>query len=64
MNSTFMKVKEVAEELDVSMACAYKVVHKLNEELKQKNFITVSGRVSRQYFHERVYGTKPPEGKE
>jgi len=55
-NSSFMRVEEIAKELDVSKPCAYKLMHKLNEELKRKNFITVSGRVSRKYFQERIYG--------
>ena len=29
---------------------------KLNEELKAKGFITIAGRVNRQYFYERLYG--------
>ncbi len=52
----FMRVEEVAEELDVSVSHAYKVMQKLNAELKEKGFITVSGRLNRQYFYERLYG--------
>ena len=39
-----------------------KIVRKLaqtegvNEELKAKGFITIAGRVNRQYFYERLYG--------
>ena len=40
----------------VSKPCAYKLVQKLNGELRQKKFITISGRISRQYFRERIYG--------
>jgi len=64
MNKAFMRVNEVAEELGVSKPCAYKLVQKLNGELKQKNLITIAGRISRQYFQERVYGTKSKTGKE
>ena len=32
----FMRVEEVAEELDVSVSHAYKVMQKLNAELKDK----------------------------
>ena len=53
----FMRVEEVAEELDVSVSHAYKVMQKLNAELKEKGFITVSGRLNRQYFYERLYST-------
>lgn len=63
MSKIFMRVNEVAEELGISEACAYKLVQRLNGELKQKNF-TISGRISKQYFQERVYGLKPKSGKE
>jgi hypothetical protein len=34
------------------------LVQRLNEELKRKNYITISGRISKQYFHERIYGLR------
>ena len=58
MDDTFMRVDEVVKELDVSKPYAYKLMQKLNAELKDKGFITISGRVSRQYFQERIYGLK------
>lgn len=53
-----MRVEDVVKELDVSKPYAYKLIQKLNEELKRKNFITISGRVSKQYFRERIYGLR------
>ena len=52
---TFMKVDEVAEELGVSKSYAYKIVQKLNAELKEQGFLTISGRVNKQYFMERTW---------
>ena len=52
----FTRVDEVASELGVSKPYAYKLIRKLNEELKAKGFITIAGRVNRQYFYERLYG--------
>ena len=58
MSTTFMKVQDVADELGVSKSYAYKIVQKLNDELKAQGFITISDRVNKQYFLERVcYGT-------
>ena len=57
-DKTFMRADEFAEELDVSMAYAYKIIRQLNDELSAKGFITVAGRVSRQYFSERIYGVE------
>lgn len=61
-NTSFMKVEEVAQELGVSKSYAYKIVQKLNEELKSKGFLTISGRVNKQYFMERTcYGAVQKE---
>ena len=61
--TTFMKVDEVAEELGVSKSYAYKIVQKLNAELKEQGFLTISGRVNKQYFMERTcYGAIGKEG--
>ncbi|MCH5321318.1 MAG: DNA-binding protein [Eubacterium sp.] len=53
-NNTFMKVEEVAEVLGVSKSYAYKIVQQLNNELKKKGFLTISGRVNKQYFMEKT----------
>ena len=57
-SNTFMKVDEVAETLGISKSYAYKIVQKLNAELKEKGYLTISGRVNKQYFMEKTcYGT-------
>ena len=61
-DTTFMRVEEVAEELGVSKSYAYKIVQKLNAELKSQGFLTISGRINKQYFLERAcYGAKKKE---
>lgn len=61
-NTSFMKVDEVAKELGISKSYAYKIVQKLNDELKSKGYITISGRVNKQYFMERIcYGAVQKE---
>ena len=57
MQNRFMRVEEVADELGISVSYAYKVIRRLNDELKEKGFVTISGRINRQYFNERVFGT-------
>ena len=53
----FMRVEDVAKELGVSKSYAYKIVQKLNAELKNKGYLTVSGRVNRKFFLEKFcYG--------
>lgn len=51
----FMRVNEVAEALEVSVPYAYKIIRKLNEELESEGYLTVKGRVNRDYFYERIY---------
>ena len=55
----YLSVDEVAHAMGISKSYAYKIVRKLNAELDKLGFLTVSGRVNRQYFLERTcYGTK------
>ena len=48
--TAFMTVVEVAQTLGISKSHAYKIVHRLNQELKDKGFITIAGRINRRYF--------------
>lgn len=50
MENRFIRADDVARELDVSKPYAYKLIRQLNEELKAKGFVTIAGRVNRQYF--------------
>lgn len=54
----FVRAEKVASELGISKPYAYKLVREMNEELKQKGFITIAGRVSRRYFEEKFYGLR------
>ena len=58
MENRFIRADDVAQELNVSKPYAYKLIRKLNEELKAKGFITIAGRVNRQYF---MKGSTEPE---
>ena len=57
----FMRVNEVAEELGVSIPYAYKLIRKLNEELRKTGCITIAGSIDRKFFHENFYGTREPK---
>jgi hypothetical protein len=43
----FIKADEVAEELGIFKPYAYKIIRRLNEELREKGMITIAGRVDR-----------------
>ena len=55
-NKLIMTAGEIAESLGVSKSFAYKIVQRLNAELRSKGFYTVSGKVSRRFFEEKSYG--------
>lgn len=52
----FVTAADVSRELNVSSAYAYRLIRRLNDELDSKGFLTIAGRVSRQYFEEKFYG--------
>lgn len=57
LQHSFLRVEEVAEILCISKSHAYKIVQKLNADLKKQGFITIAGRVNKQYFMEKTcYG--------
>lgn len=57
----FVRAEDVANELGISKPYAYKLVREMNEELKTKGFMTIAGRVSRQFFEEKFYGLSRAE---
>ena len=57
-NKLFMRSEEVAKELGVSRAYAYKLIKKLNEELKAKGYLVIERRWNREYFMEKIYTNK------
>ncbi|MGN0721729.1 MAG: LysR family transcriptional regulator [Anaerovoracaceae bacterium] len=54
--NNYIRANEIVEVMGISQAKAYKLIRQLNEELREAGYITVSGRVSRRYFEERIYG--------
>lgn len=55
MKDIFYTADEVALQLGVSKAYVYKIIKKLNNELNQKGFITIAGKVNKDYYNERIY---------
>ena len=60
-NTIFVSAKEVAEELGVSKATAYKMIRVWNKKLKEKGYTTVSGKISRKFYQEQFYGMADQE---
>ena len=49
----FMRVDDVAKELDVSLSQAYKIIRALNKEMETMGFMVVAGRVNRSFFEKK-----------
>ena len=54
MDTLFMTADEVAREMNVSKAYAYKIIQRLNRELQEMGYLTVSGKVNRKCFMKKV----------
>ena len=54
MDTLFMTADEVAKEMNVSKAYAYKIIQRLNRKLQELGYLTVSGKVNRKYFMKKV----------
>ena len=54
-NSFFIHASEVADLLGISVAHSYKIVRELNKDLESKGYLTVSGKVSKDYFYEKIH---------
>ena len=51
----FYTAQEVATMLGVSKTSAYRVIKRLNAELEEKGYITITGKISKRYFLEKSY---------
>jgi ribosomal protein S25 len=55
-NKRYLTASDVAAFMGVSVAMAYKIIRRLNEELAAMGYLVVSGRISRSYFEKKIYG--------
>ena len=60
----FISAEEIKEIVGISKSKAYSLIQELNAELKEKGYLTVTGRVSRKCFEERFYGLLEKEQEE
>lgn len=51
----YLTADDVAEIMEISKSGAYKLIHKLNQELKDAGYITIPGRISREYFESKLF---------
>ena len=53
----FMNANDVSTYLEISVPMAYKIIRRMNDELRKQGYITIAGKVSKTYFEERFYGS-------
>ena len=54
-NKIYLTVSDVQGYLGISKSKAYGIIRKLNDELKDDGYLTISGKVSRAYFEKKIY---------
>lgn len=52
----FLTAADVSEYMGISVPLAYKIIRKLNDELKANGYITVAGKINRRFFEQKVNG--------
>ena len=63
MERKMLGVQDVVEQLGVSRSYAYRLMRKLNDELEETGNIVIPGKVSSEYFNERLFGkSSQPDG--
>ena len=50
MNEKFLTVNDVMQILGISKSAAYNIMRQLNNELKEKGYVVIRGKISRKYF--------------
>ena len=61
MEKMFLRVTDVEEILDVSESYAYKLIRKLNKEMRDMGFQVIPGRIDTKFFYEHFYQTRDYE---
>lgn len=54
VESPYFTQQEVCQLLGISRTSAYKLIKKLNEELEQKKYITIRGKIPKEYLYKRL----------
>lgn len=58
MNRQFYGAKDLAQVLGVSESKAYRYIRQMNEELEERGYLTVRGKVPIAYVQDRFFGVR------
>ena len=42
--------------MSISIPMAYKIIRKLNDELQEKGYLVICGKINRKFFESKIYG--------
>lgn len=62
MTDQMIGAEEVSHATGMSKAYSYKLIHRLNEELSERGYLTIPGKISRAYFESRLFGCASKSG--
>jgi len=54
----YMSAKDISLLLDCSLGFAYKCIRTMNNDLRQQDFLVISGKMPTRYVEEKWYGLK------
>jgi len=57
----YFTAAEIAEMMGVGRTTAYGIVRQLNDELEKKGYLTVGGKIPKEYFNEKYFGGSHPK---
>ena len=58
----YISAPELADMLGISLGYAYKIIRRMNNELRDQNFLVISGKLPRKYFEQHWFGLDRKEG--
>lgn len=58
LSKTYLTAHDLASLLGISLGFSYRLIREMNLELRQKSYLTISGKIPTRYFEEKWYGLK------
>ena len=56
LKKIYYTAEDVSIMLGISIGTSYRIIRKLNKELKEQGFIVIAGKLPIKYFQEKYYG--------
>ena len=51
----YYNAQEISDMLGVSLGHSYKIIRSLNNELTEQGYMTISGKIAKNYFEKRYF---------